>query len=69
MIMSALTLLDNQEPIVTLVDGLLHGEHTVSQALLKGNLGLGTLDMLDGEVRTVEPWTREREGLHWDHKV
>lgn len=32
------------------MDGLLHGEHTVAQALTHGDTGLGTLDLLDGEV-------------------
>lgn len=38
------------EPIITLVDGLLMGEHTVAQAMTHGDTGLGTLDLLDGEV-------------------
>eukprot|EP00798_Chlamydomonas_sp_ICE-L_P009650 gene9650-7566_t len=46
----SMTTLYIMEPIVSLVDGLLEGEHTVSQGLSKGNFGLGTLDMLDGEV-------------------
>ncbi|KAG1672488.1 hypothetical protein FOA52_002796 [Chlamydomonas sp. UWO 241] len=38
------------EPIITLVDGLLQGDHTVAEALTHGDTGIGTLDMLDGEV-------------------
>jgi alpha-acetolactate decarboxylase len=33
------------------VDGLLEGDHSVADVLRKGNLGLGTLNGLDGEVR------------------
>ncbi len=29
------------EPIITLVDGLLHGEHTVADALAHGDLASG----------------------------
>lgn len=38
------------EPVITLVAGLLKGDHTVAQALSHGDFGLGTLDQLDGEV-------------------
>ncbi|KIZ07891.1 alpha-acetolactate decarboxylase [Monoraphidium neglectum] len=37
------------DPIITLVAGLLKGDHTVAQALTHGDFGLGTLDQLDGE--------------------
>lgn len=42
------------EPIITLVDGLLEGDHCVADCLAKGNFGLGTLDFLDGEVMVYE---------------
>ena len=38
------------EPIITLVDGLLRGEHNIAHALAHGDFGLGTLNNLDGEV-------------------
>jgi alpha-acetolactate decarboxylase len=38
------------EPIIGIVDGLLEGDHSVAEVLRKGNLGLGTLNGLDGEV-------------------
>lgn len=41
-------LLPPAEPIITLVDGLLEGDHCVADCLAKGNFGLGTLDFLDG---------------------
>ncbi|KAI8476035.1 MAG: alpha-acetolactate decarboxylase [Monoraphidium minutum] len=42
------------DPIITLVAGLLKGDHTVSQALSHGDFGLGTLDQLDGEVVVLD---------------
>lgn len=42
------------EPIISLVDGLLEGDHCVGDCLAKGNFGLGTLDFLDGEVVVLD---------------
>lgn len=42
------------EPIISLVDGLLEGDHSVRDCLAKGNFGLGTLDFLDGEVVVLD---------------
>lgn len=42
------------EPIIGIVDGLLQGDHSVAEVLRKGNLGLGTLNGLDGEVVVLD---------------
>ncbi|KAF6259872.1 acetolactate decarboxylase [Scenedesmus sp. NREL 46B-D3] len=39
---------------IGIVDGLLEGQHSVAQVLAKGNMGLGTLDGLDGEVVVLD---------------
>ena len=41
-------------PIADLVKGLLHGHEKIGTALMHGNFGLGTLDMLDGEVVVLD---------------
>ncbi|KAL4423277.1 hypothetical protein ABPG77_004546 [Micractinium sp. CCAP 211/92] len=41
-------------PIVGLVEGILSGETTVGEALGRGDFGLGTLNMLDGEVVVLD---------------
>ncbi|KAL4436758.1 hypothetical protein ABPG75_003897 [Micractinium tetrahymenae] len=41
-------------PIMGLVEGLLSGETTVREALTRGDFGLGTLNLLDGEVVVLD---------------
>lgn len=41
-------------PIADLVKGILHGHEAIGKSLKHGNLGLGTLHMLDGEVVVLD---------------
>eukprot|EP00877_Chromochloris_zofingiensis_P014676 jgi/Chrzof1/9462/Cz04g04010.t1 len=62
----SLTALYINEPIITIVDGLLEGEQTVADALTHGDFGLGTLNFLDGEVRAgVNCLDSMREAFSW----
>lgn len=51
-------------PIIGLVEGILSGETTMGEALQKGDFGLGTLNMLDGEVVVLDgvPYQQTADG-------
>lgn len=56
-------------PIADLVKGLLHGHEQVGTALRHGNFGLGTLNMLDGEVVVLDGVAYQQVRFDLDRRV
>lgn len=56
-------------PIIGLVEGILSGETTMGEALKKGDFGLGTLNMLDGEVVVLDGVAYQQTADGSSHEV